>query len=390
MIKAENYNETWRIEEISWYEGIYKRPRPAGCNARLGEHGSEGEVPLARIRIGGITGFGWSTITPKQARQMVGLPVRALFDEEGLVRDCYRYLEFPLLDWAGQVAKEPVYRLIGSQSEKDGKKILRVPVYDTSIYFDELSAGDDREGVEIICREIEQGMAAGQTNFKVKIGRPGMWMGITDGLRRDIAILHAVRNKIGPDGILMADANNGYNFNLAKCFLKETSSAKLYWMEEAFHEDDQLYSRLREWMAEEKISTKIADGEGYASPAIEEWAKKGLIDVLQYDLREYGFCRWIRLGRELSRYGVLAAPHNYGSFYGNFVQAHFAAVVDNFTLGEWDQAKSEGIDTSAYRIEAGKILFEDSPGFGLKLDNFYFDKKVRDHGWTVAAERQLH
>lgn len=380
MIKAEDFNENWRIEEISWYEGIYKRPRPAGCNARLGEHGSEGEVPLARIRIGGITGFGWSTITPAQARQIVGLPVRALFDEDGLVRDCFRYLEFPLLDWAGQVAKEPVYRLVGQNPEGKG---LRVPVYDTSIYFDELSARDDREAVNVICGEIEQGMAAGQTNFKVKIGRPGMWMGIAEGMKRDIAILLAVREKIGPDGILMADANNGYNFNLAKCLLKETSSAKLYWLEEAFHEDDQLYSRLREWMAKEGIRTKIADGEGYASPAIEEWAKKGLIDVLQYDLRDYGFCRWIRLGRELNRYSVLAAPHNYGSFYGNFVQAHFAAAVDNFALGEWDQAESEGIDTSAYRIEDGTIIFEDSPGFGLKLDQGFFERKVRDHGWTV-------
>lgn len=380
MIKAEDFNENWRIEEISWYEGVYKRPRPAGCNARLGEHGSEGEVPLARIRIGGITGFGWSTITPAQARQIVGLPVKALFDEEGLVRDCFRYLEFPLLDWIGQVAKEPVYRLIGQNPMENG---LRVPVYDTSIYFDELSAGDDREAVNIICGEIEQGMAAGQTNFKVKIGRPGMWMGITEGMKRDIAILLAVREKIGPDGILMADANNGYNFNLAKSFLKETCSAKLYWLEEAFHEDDQLYSRLREWMVKEGISTKIADGEGYASPAIEEWAQKGLIDVLQYDLRDYGFCRWIRLGRELNHYGVLVAPHNYGSFYGNFVQAHFAAAVDNFTLGEWDQAESEGIDTSAYRIKEGTIIFEDSPGFGLKLDQGFFERKVKDHGWTV-------
>lgn len=383
MIMVENMDTKWRIEEISWFEGTFKRPRTAGCNARLGMHGSHGGVPLARIKIGGITGFGWSMITVSQARQVVGMPVKAMFDEDGMIRDCYRYLEFPLLDWAGQVFQKPVYQLVNKDSDTSGKVEFKVPVYDTSIYFDELEIKDDKEAVDLICQEVEQGLAAGHKNFKVKIGRPGMWMGIREGLQRDIDIVLAIRERIGTNGKLMVDANNGYNLNLAKCFLKETKSAELYWLEEPFHEDDQLFARLKKWMNEEEIKTKIADGEGDASPAIEEWAKKGLLDVLQYDLRGYGFCRWIKLGNEINRYGILSAPHNYGGFYGNFAQAHLASSIDNFSLGEWDQAQVDGIDTSAYRIEDGNVIITNEAGFGLKLDTDLFENNVRNMGWKV-------
>lgn len=377
-------NEKWRIEEICWYNGIFKRPREAGCNARLGKHGKEGETPLARIRSAGVYGFGWSRITPDQAGKLIGMPICAMFEEDGLVRDCFRDLEFPLLDWLGNMFHAPVYQLVGDGGAKEENEI-KIPVYDTSIYFDELDIKDDARAVSFICDEVEQGMTAGHTNFKVKIGRCGMWMGIAEGLKRDVDIVTAIREKIGPDAKLMVDANNGYNLNLAKAFLEETKDAKLYWLEEPFHEDDQLLARLKEWMKERGIKTKIADGEGCASTEIEAWAKKGLIDILQYDLRDYGFCRWLRLNREISRYGILAAPHNYGSFYGNFVQAHFAQAVNNFTMGEWDQADLEGIDTSAYSIRDGHIYMKKRDGFCLGLDHERFEHEVQKNGWRIGT-----
>lgn len=374
-----------RIEEISWAELPYQRPRTAGCNARLGVHGRGGDVPILQIKIGGVRGFGWChTLDRKSAEKLAGIPVSALFDADGMLSEEFYGLDFAVLDWLGRTANEPVYRLVANRPEKAGKD-LRVPCYDTTIYFDELDIRDDAEAVEFICREVDFGLKNGHKNFKVKVGRPGMWMDIGEGMKRDVDIILAVRKRIGPEGKLMADANNGYNLNLAKQFLKATKAAGLHWIEEAFHEDDQLYIRLKQWMKEENMDTMIADGEGWASGGIEEWAKKGLINVLQYDLRSYGFFRWMKLGREMDRYGVLSAPHNYGGFYGNYAQVHFSTAIDGFAFAEWDQAEAEGIDTSAYRISDGMIYVPDKAGFGLELDEDRFRSRVEQKGWKVAS-----
>lgn len=373
----------WRVEEITWGVLPYKRPRVAGCNARLGVHGPGGNVPVVRIKIGGIYGFGWCELNREKAGKIIGVPVAALFDHKGMLKEEYYGLDFAILDWLGQVFDKPVYQLVAKKPDGINCRNFSVPVYDTSIYFDELEIKDNEEAVEFICKEVDYGLAAGHRNFKVKIGRCGMWMDVDEGLQRDIDIVLAIRKRIGPEGKLMVDANNGYNLNLAKRFLKATESAKLHWLEEAFHEDDQLYMRLKKWMKEENIQTMIADGEGYASSAIEAWAKKGLIDILQYDLRGYGFFRWMKLGAELDAFGVLSAPHNYGGFYGNYAQAHFAAAIDGFAFAEWDQAAAEGIDTSAYSIKDGRILVPNKKGFGLELDSKVFDAAAGKNGWKL-------
>lgn len=362
-----------RIEEISRGEIPFKRPRIAGKNARLDTHGWGGKFPLGFLRAGGIGAFGWCTMNRQEAEKFSGLPLRALFDGDGTLLPPYRGLEFPLLDWLGKRFQKPVYKLVARDpSALNGA--FSVPVYDTTIYFDELHIKDDREAVDFILSEVSEGLGRGHRHFKIKIGRPGMWMGLAEGLRRDVDIVTGIRSLTGPGAKLMVDANNGYNLNLAKEFLSATKDARLYWLEEAFHEDNMLYRELRRWMKEQGIDTLIADGEGHACEALPDWARKGLIDVLQYDLRSYGFFNWMDLCRELEAFEILCAPHNYGGFYGNYAQGHFAAATDKFAFAEFDLAEAEGIDASAYRIREGRLEVPPDEGFGLKVDKTVFDK----------------
>lgn len=402
---GKSIDPAWRITEISCAPMTYTRPRAAGGNARLGRHGPGGEIPVVRIQVAGVTAFGWSRVSREQAQTLVGRPLVDLFQPDaqpdaqlrqepwppavpeasglfsGLVPTAEAQLiEFPLLDGLGRLFGSPVYALAGSSTPAGG---LSVPVYDTSIYFDDLDLADDGAAVARLCSEVEEGRQRGHRNFKVKVGRGAMWMDLEAGMRRDAAIVCAVRAAAGPDACLMADANNGFNLALAMRFLDETAEAGLYWMEEPFHEDDAYYTRLREWMRDRALPVLIADGEGYASPCIVEWAGRGLIDVLQYDLRGYGFFRWLALGRELDALGVKSAPHNYGGFYGNYAQCHLSTAIGGLRFAEWDEAGIEGIDTGSYRIRDGFVQVPERPGFGLELDNALFEK-IRDRqGWTA-------
>jgi L-rhamnonate dehydratase len=194
-----------------------------------------------------------------------------------------------------------------------------------------------------------------------------------------------VRAAVGPAAPIMLDANNGYNLNLTKRVLAETADCGILWMEEAFHEDDVLYRDLREWLARQNLRTLIADGEGQADPRLIDWARAGLIDVIQYDIFGYGFTRWLTLGRELDGAGVRSAPHHYGGHYGNYAAGHLAAAIQGFTYVEWDEATTEGLDTSGYEIQDGWVALPAAPGFGLMLDEAVFGRAVVREGIRRTA-----
>ena len=370
------------ISDISWAILPGKRPRAAGKNARLGTHGTNADIRIARIAAGGYEGFGWCTASREQAKELLGLSLNEMFDTCGMLKNEYLQFEFPILDLVGKLLHMPVYKLV-SNAPGSLEEPFSVPVYDTSIYFDELHIDNDKEAVDFICSEVEYGLNQNHKNFKIKIGRCAMWMEHNAGMQRDIEIVLAIRKLVGPDVKLMVDANNGFNLSITKFFLKETKDAGLFWIEEPFHEDNMQLKNLRDWMRENEIKTLLADGEGYASPVIEDWAKAGIIDVLQYDIKSYGFFKWIALSRELAPYNTFIAPHNYGGFYGNFAAAHLASATDRFSFAEYDEMSTEGVDTSGYTIKEGRLYVPEADGFGLFFDNKTFKAYSSETGWRI-------
>ena len=193
-------------------------------------------------------------------------------------------------------------------------------------------------------------------------------MPLEAGTCRDIAVIRAVRVAVGESAVVMLDANNGYNLNLAKRVLAETGDCRIHWLEEPFHEDRVLYEDLQAWLAAQGLPALIADGEGQAAPALPEWAHAGVVQVIQYDIFGYGFTPWLALGRQLDAWGAQTAPHHYGGHYGNYAACHLAAAVNNFAYVEWDEATTPGLITAGYAIQEGRVAVPPAPGFGLGLD----------------------
>jgi L-rhamnonate dehydratase len=182
----------------------------------------------------------------------------------------------------------------------------------------------------------------------------------------------------------MLDANNGYNLNLAKQVLVETADCGIFWLEEPFHEDPVLYRDLREWLKAQGLPVLIADGEGQASPSLLEWAREGIVDVIQYDIFGHGFSRWLETGRQLDEWGARSAPHHYGGHYGNYAACHLASAIRGFTYVEWDEATTPGLDASGYALHDGWVSVPDSPGFGLALDDQLFRRAVDAGGFALS------
>ena len=373
-----------RIVTIEWAQLEGQRPRAAGCNSRMNVHGRHVHPPIARITTDqGVSGFGWSGITEERANELAGFALEDAQAPNGAVREQFRALEYPILDLAGKFAGKPVYALFGGQPDADG--IYRAPCYDTSLYIDDLHLQDDASAAALIAAEAMEGYGRGHRAFKIKVGRGAMHMPLEAGTQRDIRVIRAVREAVGSESRIMIDANNGFNVNLAKRVLGETAAARVYWLEEAFHEDALLYQHLQEWLDSEGLETLIADGEGSASPHLIEWAEQGIIDIVQYDVRRPGFSRWVELGPQLDAAGVRSAPHHYGGLYGNYAACHLAAAIQRFEAAEWDEATVPGLDTSAYSIHEGKVNVPDIPGFGLDLDEQVFTRAVQANGFAVRG-----
>ncbi len=360
-----------------------KRPRVAGNNARLPEHGINIREPFVRLQFeDGSSGFGFSRLTSEQAAGLVGQHLDSLISLENGVSAFARNINFPLWDVLGQREGKPVYQLVGKHV--DAHRPFTVPCYDTSLYFDDLHLAEDKAAVELIASEARAGYERGHRAFKIKVGRGALHMPLVKGTLRDIAIIRGVREAVGAGLPIMIDANNGYNVNLVKWVLAETADCEIYWLEEPFHEDRVLYERLHQWLDEQQLSLMIADGEGQASPTLMNWAQMGVIDVVQYDLRDEGFDFWLKTGRQLDAWGKKSAPHNYGSCFGNYATCHLASAIKNFTFAEWDQIDLDGLDTSGYEIREGRVHVPDAAGFGLWLDETPFEQSVKLEGFVVS------
>ena len=372
------------IAVLEWAVLQGERPRVAGSNARLDVHGRGVRVPILRVTDSdGVSGFGACHVAPDRLPALLGVGLDDLFDPLQGIREPWRQFEYPIWDLIGRRTGRPVYALAAATMGRTVEAPFRVPCYDTSLYFDDLHLPSEEAAAEHIAAEAREGYDRGHRAFKIKVGRGARHLPLDAGTRRDIAIVRRVRAAVGPRAPIMLDANNGYNLNLAKHVLRETADCGIFWLEEAFHEDNVLYADLKAWLAKQQLPILIADGEGQADPRLVVWAHAGLVDVIQYDIFDYGLTRWLALGRDLDTAGVRSAPHHYGGHFGNYAACHLAAAVQHFSFVEWDEATTPGLGTAGYVVHEGQVTVPDQPGFGLELDEQLFQSAVATGGIRI-------
>ncbi|GIX07362.1 MAG: hypothetical protein KatS3mg115_1765 [Candidatus Poribacteria bacterium] len=143
------------------------RPRVIGRNARLPVHGQFARDRIVRlITADGLEGWGWSVATDEEARQLLGKRPAELFQLPEGTKTPFLSFDFPLWDLVGQALGQPVWKLLGDGGPHP------VPVYDGSIYIDEIDpeTGQDK-GLQPILDAVQTGLEAGFWAFKVKVGR---------------------------------------------------------------------------------------------------------------------------------------------------------------------------------------------------------------------------
>jgi L-alanine-DL-glutamate epimerase-like enolase superfamily enzyme len=372
-----------RVVRMSGFKLVCKRPKFVGKNSHLDNHGDTTTDFVVRIATSeGVEGVGEGFLKESDARQIVGKTLAELWTDGMGSTGALGRADHALFDLVSKIRGVPAWKLIGDAGPRE------VPIYDGSIYFNDLLPDYHSDPVGMLVKEAEQGLDRGFRAFKIKVGRGYKWMPKDTGFRRDIEVVHAIRQAVGPDVRLMVDANNGFDLSETKHWLDAAGDANLFFVEEMFPEQLDDDRALRAYIDQKGWKTLVADGESAREvDHFDEFLRAGVIDVVQPDIRAFGLSRQWMMSRRISELNPKArlAPHNWGSFLGQYMQLTLARAIPNFLMAEVDTSATDLFETSAFVRRDGKVTVPDTPGNGLSLREDVYQKEFAKQAWTVEA-----
>lgn len=323
----------------------------------------------------GQVGIGNAALSPRVTKQVIDLYLKPLligqnpFDSEYLWQHMYRQtmafgrkgigmvaisaVDIAIWDILGKAANQPVFRLLG------GKTKQKIPVYASRLYSQKL---------EELAKEAQQYKDQGYRAMKLRFG----W-GPVDGaagMQRNLQLVRTVREVIGYEVDLMADAYMGWTLDYARRMIPLLENYQLRWLEEPVIPDDIAgYAALK---AMNRIP--IAGGEHeFTLYGFRELLAMKAVDYIQFDTNRVGGITQARKIAALAEaYSVPVIPHA-GQMHNfhivmaslNSPMAEFFPVVDVEVGNElfWYIFKGEPLPRDGY-IE----LDESLPGLGLTIN----------------------
>ncbi len=323
----------------------------------------------------GQVGVGEAALAPRVTKQVIDLYLKPIllgqnpFDSEYLWQHMYRRtmafgrkgigmvaisaVDIAIWDLLGKATNQPVFRLLG------GKTKEKIPVYASRLYSQPL---DD------LAKEAKQYKDQGYRAMKLRFG----W-GPADGaagMQRNVELVRTVREVIGDEIDLMADAYMGWTLDYARRMIPLLAPYQLRWLEEPVIPDDIAgYAALK---AMNQIP--IAGGEHeFTLYGFRELLDARAVDYIQFDTNRVGGISQARKISALAEaYEVPVIPHagqmhNYHIVMAslNSPLAEFFPIVDVEVGNElfWYIFKGEPVPRQGY-IE----LDENLPGLGLEID----------------------
>ena len=275
------------------------------------------------------------------------------FGRKGVGMTAISAVDIALWDLLGKAAGQPVFRLLGGRTKR------RIPVYASRLYSQPL---------EQLAAEAARYKAEGYQAMKLRFG----W-GPLDGARgmhENVALVRTVREVVGDDIDIMADAYMGWTLDYARRMIPLLEPFNLRWLEEAVIPDDAGgYAALK---ALGRVP--IAGGEhAFTVHEFRDLLEARALDYIQFDTNRVGGISQARKIAALAEaYAVPVVPHagqmhNYHIVMANLdsPMAEYFPPVDVEVGNElfWYIFQGEP------KAERGTIdLRDDLPGLGLTID----------------------
>jgi len=238
----------------------------------------------------GHVGIGNAALVPRLTKQAIDLYLKPIllgqnpFDSEYLWQNMYRRtmafgrkgigmvaisaVDIALWDLLGKATNQPVFRLLG------GKTKQKIPVYASRLYSQPL---------EELAKEAQQYKEQGYRAMKLRFG----W-GPTDGaagMQRNVELVRTVRQVVGDEIDVMADAYMGWTLDYARRMIPLLVPYHLRWVEEPVIPDSiGGYAALKAMNI-----VPIAGGEHeFTMYGFREMLEAKAVDYIQFDTNRVG------------------------------------------------------------------------------------------------------
>lgn len=281
---------------------------------------------------------------------------------QGFFLEALSGIDIALWDIKGKVHDRPVYELLG------GPQRDKIWSYASSLRF---------RGLETTVGEAKEFVEAGYNAMKLKVGsdrhRPDA----------DIELATAVREAVGPEVFLSADANCGFERPAAMKLAKVLEDLDYAWFEEPLPPDDHDgYAQMAQ-----ALTMPIAGGETeFTRFGFRRLFTSRALDIVQPNVgRAGGFTECMRIAALAESFHIPYAPHT-GSTTSvcHVAELHLSAALPNFMIYEHMQAdwsKTEGnplrenLLTEPAEVRDGPfIALPGGPGLGIELDEDVVDR----------------
>ncbi|HEV7801374.1 MAG TPA: mandelate racemase/muconate lactonizing enzyme family protein [Burkholderiales bacterium] len=264
----------------------------------------------------------------------------------GAVMRALSAIDIAIWDLNARTAKLPLYRYLGAVVED------RVPAYASGGYY--LPGKTPDKLGEELAGYVKDGFKA----VKIKTGRLSP--------REEEDRIRAAREAIGPDVLLMLDANNAWHdLPTALLYMNRFEAYDPYWIEEPFSPDDlDNHAKLAE-----RTSVIVATGEIEAGRwRFKEMLDKQAAEILQTDATVCGgVSEWRRVAATAASYGVTVSPHAWHD-----VHVHLAASAPNARFVEFMPddhiVNFRRLIDRQLVAENGDLLLPQTPGLGWNFE----------------------
>jgi L-alanine-DL-glutamate epimerase-like enolase superfamily enzyme len=262
-------------------------------------------------------------------------------------------IDIALWDLMGKAVGQPVYNLLG------GRVKQRIRAYVSQSYA--------RADLDAVRDEAAGYVRDGFTALKMRFG-----YGPADGeagKRRNHELVGTVRDAIGPDVDLMADAYMGWDVPYAIDMIRRLEEFGLRWVEEPVVPDDlDGYARIRA-----NVTTPISGGEHeFTRWGYRDMLLKGAVDIVQPDVNRMGGITEARKVWALaSCFDVPVVPHSNQAHNAHLIAAHLnSPLIEYFPRGALRTSYvfySELFDGEPECVD-GWVELSDRPGLGISLN----------------------
>ena len=279
------------------------------------------------------------------------------YGRKGATLQAISAIDIALWDILGKAADKPVYELLGGPVKNE------IPVYASALHpVGEQKVRDEAKAY------VNEGYRAMKMRFPYGPGNG------VEGMRANEDHIANVREVVGDDIEIMADAYMGWDFLYAKKMCRRLEKYNLAWIEEPFVPDDLTsYAKLRQ-----ETDTPISGGEHeYTRFGFQDIVDKQAMDIVQPDLRRCGgFTEAQKIAALAASAGLTLIPHAYGITHIHLALAFpVVPMIEYFPLPCWDSLPDIEVEPIFHGEPVpanGVVTIDRRPGLGVTVNEKIF------------------